>query len=63
MKKIREYWQKIVHEGIKVINVGFNRDLTKIIKELCKETYETIILKDVPILSSVTIMGLSGVKN
>ena len=37
MKKIREYWQKqIVHEGIKVINVGFNRDLTKIIKELYK---------------------------
>ena len=63
MKKIREYWQKqIVHEGIKVINVGFNRDLTKIIKELCKETYETIILKNVPILSSVTTMGLSGVK-
>lgn len=60
MKKIREYWQKqIVHEGI---NVVFNRDLTKIIKELCKETYETIILKDVPILSSVTTMGLSGVK-
>lgn len=63
MKKIREYWQEqIVHEGIKVINVGFNRDLTKIIKELCKETYETIILKNVPILSSMTTMGLSGVK-
>ena len=63
MKKIREYWQKqIVHEGIKVINVGFNRDLTKIIKELCKETYETIILKNVPIITSVTTMGLSGVK-
>ena len=63
MTKIRKYWHKqIVHEGVKVINVGFNRDIAKIIKGLCIETCETIILKDVPILSSTATMGLSGVK-
>ena len=63
MTKTRKFWHdQIVHEGVKVINVGFNRDLAKIIKGLCKETCETIILKDVPILSSTSTMGLSGVK-
>ena len=63
MTKTRKFWHdQIVHEGVKVINVGFNRDLAKIIKDLCKETCETIILKDVPILSSTATMGLSGVK-
>lgn len=63
MGKIRRYgYEQIVHEGIRVIRIGFNRDLKKIIESLHKETYETIILKDVPVLSSTATMGLSGVK-
>lgn len=63
MGKIRRYgFEQIVHEGIRVIRIGFNRDLKKIIEGLHKETYETIILKDVPILSSTDTMGLSGVR-
>lgn len=63
MGKIRRYgFEQIVHEGIRVIRIGFIRDLKKIIEDLHKETYETIILKDVPILSSTDTMGLSGVR-
>lgn len=63
MRKVRRYWyEQIIHEGTRVVRIGFNRDLKKIIEGLRKETYETIILKDVPVLSSTATMGLSGVK-
>ncbi len=63
MKKFRKYWQEqTVHKGCKVFNVGFKSNLAKILDGLRKETYETIILKNVPVVASTATMGLPGVK-
>lgn len=63
MAKVRRCWhEQIVHEGTRIIRIGFNSELKKIIEGLRKETYETIVLKDVPVLSSTATMGLAGVK-
>lgn len=63
MRLVRNYWfNQKVNEGTKIIKVGFKRSLTKIIENLRKETYETVVLEDVPVFPSSLAMGLSGVK-